>query len=358
METAAAARECDQLLLPFLKARDRHAAESNLAALLSEHATPIIKGVLRSKLGVSLRAADGSFENQEALEIENDVVAILLVELTDLRASQNSKPIGNFKSYVAVVTFHACAKYLRRKNPERVQLKSSLRHLLTTRRDLALWQSDDKEWFCGLTQWQGSEQAYQVAEPAGLKLVPGQALENVAPDGESIGNQSLEELLKAVLLKAGRPVGFEDLVNHIAGLKGGNAPTKRPEMDEEAETQELAQLADPRADVATEFDQRLYLQKLWMEIRELPSKQRAALLLNLTDAQGRGMIAMFPITSVATVAQLAATLEIPLAQFAEIWNELPWDDARIAVQLGITRQQVVNLRKCARQRLARRMRGF
>ena len=108
----------------------------------------------------------------------------------------------------------------------------------------------------------------------------------------------------------------------------------------------------------TELVQRAYLQKLWTEICELPPKQRAALLLNLKDARGHGMIAMFPLTSVATVPQLAATLEIPLDRFATIWNELPWEDTSVSTHLGITRQQVVNLRKCARERLARRMKEF
>jgi hypothetical protein len=37
---------------------------------------------------------------------------------------------------------------------------------------------------------------------------------------------------------------------------------------------------------------------------------------------------------------------------------LPLDDATIAGLLGLTRQQVINLRKSARERLARRLKGF
>jgi hypothetical protein len=39
----------------------------------------------------------------------------------------------------------------------------------------------------------------------------------------------------------------------------------------------------------------------------------------------------------------------------ELWDELPLDDLKIAARLGMTRQQVINLRKSARARLARRM---
>src|SRR5215207_186422 len=165
MEKQGAARQFDALLLPFLQATGREESESLLARLLSAHAAPIIKAVIRSKLGVSLSAADGRFENQEALEIENDVAATLLSELNELQETPTRNAIGNFRSYVAVVTFHACSRYLRRKNPERGQLKSSLRYLLTTRPDFALWQNVEKDWLCGLKQWQGLESARADAGP-------------------------------------------------------------------------------------------------------------------------------------------------------------------------------------------------
>ncbi len=43
---------------------------------------------------------------------------------------------------------------------------------------------------------------------------------------------------------------------------------------------------------------------------------------------------------------------------AELWNQLPLDDAAIAELLDLTRQHVVNLRKSARKRLTRRLKGF
>jgi hypothetical protein len=359
MEKQGAARQFDALLLPFLHARDRKGSESLLARLISAHATPIIKAVIKNKLRVSLSAADGRFENQEALGIENDVVASLMVELNELQETQDRNVIGNFRSYVAAVTFHACSGYLRRKNPERGQLKSSLRYLLTTRPDFALWQGAEKDWLCGLKQWQGRELARTGAGPPGRDTNGPSGLAHFKLQGDrDIEYVPLEELLPEVLRKAGRPVAFEELINFVAGLKGIKERARRRDTDDEESEQELARLPDPRADAADEFDQRVYLQKLWTEILELPLKQRAALLLNLRDVHGRGMLAMFPLTSVATVPQLAQALELPSEIFATIWNELPWEDAGIGLHLGVTRQQVVNLRKCARERLARRMKGF
>jgi len=359
MGKPGATRQFDPLLLPFLQAADGRADQSLLAQLLSEQAAPVIKSVLRSKLRVSLSVSDGSWENQEALEIESEVMALLLAELNELQRAVAPDVIGNFRSYVAVVTFHACARYLRRKNPQRGQLKSRLRYLLTTRTDFALWQSAEKNWLCGFKQWQDREPVYSKMGSSAGPIKGPQVLAHFATRGPQNADQlQLEELLPAMLNWAGTPVAFEELVNVIAGLQGLKKQATHNDGETHAAAQELAQLPDTRADLAAELDQRLYLQKLWTEIGELPHRQRVALLLNLKDAQGRGMIALFPLTSVATMPQLAATLEMPLEKFAAIWNELPWEDAAIALNLGLTRQQVVNLRKCARERLARRMKGF
>jgi DNA-binding transcriptional regulator LsrR (DeoR family) len=45
-------------------------------------------------------------------------------------------------------------------------------------------------------------------------------------------------------------------------------------------------------------------------------------------------------------------------KFASIYVELPLDDATIAEHLGIPRQQVINLRLSARERLTRRMKAI
>jgi hypothetical protein len=50
--------------------------------------------------------------------------------------------------------------------------------------------------------------------------------------------------------------------------------------------------------------------------------------------------------------ELAETLAMTPEQFAEIWNQLPLDDIRIAALLNVTRQQVINLRKSARKWLS------
>jgi hypothetical protein len=64
---------------------------------------------------------------------------------------------------------------------------------------------------------------------------------------------------------------------------------------------------------------------------------------------------LFTVTGVANMRKIADVLEFQADTFAAMWNRLPLDDNAIAQYLGVTRQQVINLRKSSRDRLARRM---
>jgi hypothetical protein len=94
---------------------------------------------------------------------------------------------------------------------------------------------------------------------------------------------------------------------------------------------------------------------LWEEVCGLPALQRSALLLNLRDRNSDSVIAFLPYLGIASKNEIAELVGISENQFAQLWNDLPLEDSAIAQLLGITRQQVINLRKTARERLARRM---
>ncbi|HUR82071.1 MAG TPA: hypothetical protein VM733_15000, partial [Thermoanaerobaculia bacterium] len=85
--------------------------------------------------------------------------------------------------------------------------------------------------------------------------------------------------------------------------------------------------------------------------------QRKALLLNLRGEDEPNVIALLILTGTAKFDDIAAAREMSGQELAELWNELPLDDLRIAAALGVTRQQVINLRKSARERLRRRLRN-
>jgi hypothetical protein len=77
----------------------------------------------------------------------------------------------------------------------------------------------------------------------------------------------------------------------------------------------------------------------------------------LRDVQRRDALTLLPLTGVASLRDIANVLEIEAQKLAEIWNDLPLDDLSIGALLRVSRQQVINLRKSARERLARRTAG-
>ncbi len=165
--------------------------------------------------------------------------------------------------------------------------------------------------------------------------------------------------LRALFDWVGHPLPFDDLVRIVVDLceiqEDGTAPGS---ADGDGAVDPVEYGVRVESDVVTEVAHRLFLQRVWNEVCQLPSAQCAALLLNLRDAQERGVLALIPLTDVAPFRQIAEALGMAAEDLTVLWKDLPLDDATIAERLGLERQQVINLRKAARARLARRLRGF
>ncbi|MGE3340292.1 MAG: hypothetical protein AB7N54_21040, partial [Alphaproteobacteria bacterium] len=72
---------------------------------------------------------------------------------------------------------------------------------------------------------------------------------------------------------------------------------------------------------------------------------------------GSSVLQMLPATGVVAREGIAAALDLDPRDLDVLWPVLPVDDETIATRLGLTRQQVINLRKAGRARLARRLGG-
>jgi hypothetical protein len=356
MDQQVIVKDIDSLLLPFLGAEDEYLSEKFLAALIHEHAEPLIIKIIKSKLRVSLSHAQGSQQNQDALEIAGDVCAQIISELRSLKASPQRRPISDFPNYVAIKAYSACADYFREKNPLRWRLRDLLRHHLKQNQKFALWQGEDRRWLCGLRAWvdgksprSGVDQLPQLLSDP-LSLLNGSGL-------SARGAQHLTppHLLSLIFECVGHPIEFNNLVTIAAGVWSiKDQPTSSYSHDSKIGES----LADGAASIETTIEQRLYLQQLWKEVCELPALQRCALLLNLRDAQGGSVIFFVPYLGIASREEIASALSMSVERLAQVWTELPLDDTSIARLLGATRQQVINLRKTARERLTRRMKAI
>lgn len=328
----------DALLEPLLTAStDKHADEL-LSQLIAGHAEPVIKGVIRFKLRFN---SHQETQRAEADDLHQDVVLQLVGQLQRFRRLPETHPITDVRGMAAIIAHRTCARWMRRQFPERHALKNRLHYLLTRQRGFALWDDDNGKSIAGFTVWQQQKKA------------AGRNLSDVAAHIRKA--QQLADTVASVFDYAGGPIEFDELVTAVAAIQGiSDQPVESLAEDDDGGFDP----ATPDPDPAWRIEKKMFLQRLWEELTQLPVNQRAALLLNLKDASGFGCITLFPAIGIATIRQLAAALELSAERLAELWNELPIEDARIAELLGLTRQQVINARKSGRERLARRLKGF
>jgi len=339
------------LLGQFLKTDDSATAEACLDRLVIGHAEPIVRRVVGQKL-YSYFNSTQLREKQEEEDIRSTALLKLISHLYQLRRSEPNFHIGNFAGYVAVSAANSCNESLRSRYPMRWRLKNRIRYLLRHRLTFHLLRNQHDDWLCGL-----AERSSQDGNDQGMPHKPPDldVFLSSFTSNKSVHQMDLEELVASILRWMGKPVLLDHLVGIVAELLGvSDAPADvGPSKDEGTGICDL--LPDPSVDIARQVEIRLYLQQLWNEIRELQMPQRRALLLNLRDAQDRDALILFTLTGIVKSADVANLLGIPVEQFALLWRRLPLDDLAIGGVLGISRQQVINLRKSARARLARRM---
>jgi RNA polymerase sigma factor (sigma-70 family) len=315
-----------QLLREFLRATEPAREEALLAALLFDGAAPVIQKTVGRRLLSS--------PPQDREDVTGDVMLDLLSRLKRLK-QEGGPPIEKFAGYVAVAAHNRCDRYLRHRYPQRHRLRNRLRYLVTKTAAFALWEDAERGWICGRAAWR---------DRAPVPLDP----ELVARLGPR--ERPPAQVLAQLLDEAGGPVEFDALTALFAVFWGVRDSVSSLEAVENA-------AFSPESPADAMLIQKENLELLWSEIQELPSQQRAALLLNLRDSAGGSVLWLLPAAGIASVRRLADLVGIEAAEFADLWTKLPLSDHDIGGRLGLARQQIINLRQAARQRLARRLRA-
>src|SRR5215510_1426954 len=164
------------------------------------------------------------------------------------------------------------------------------------------------------------------------------------------------DLLTAIFETVGVPLELDELTSIVSELVGVKEHRIASFDGENSLLSEQLPSRQVNQDAIVEHHQ--LLERLWAEIRLLPRRQRVALLCNLKNERGINVITLFPVVRVATFEEIADVLEIPHGEFEILWGKLPIDDKELAEFLRITRQQTINLRRSARDRLMRRMKAM
>jgi hypothetical protein len=352
--------QTDPVLLPFLSAPDEEEAHVVLSQLIND-VSPTISGITSRG-----QSADDAFQ---------ETMKKLVNRLRALRSHPDGSTIANFDHYVKVVAKHTVSEQLREDHPTYRGLADSLRHALKGDPRFGVWGARSEDIF-GLAIWRDQQPPPTRTEKSMRLVEDPAALAEVLPPG--FHQLSAVDLLTEIFSRVGQTISLDRLVRLYRALKPVEESITISISEREGSTAIDLPARERKPDEEAEF--REFLSNVWREVKELPRDQRIAYLLNFTA--GDGQLDMFPAYGVATIRDIGAVLALTGDHFAILWNELkfnehqrdlcaalktyderfallwqhlPIADNWIARMLGVKRQQVINLRKAAGDRLSRRL---
>lgn len=289
------------------------ADSDRLDEALFARAVPVIDAVIRR------RCRNWRISADVPGEVRSEVLLRLLRRLRD----RESDPIEHLDEYIATVASRVIDDLVRAALPEWARLKHRVRYVLEHDDRFAMTLSADGRTVC----------APAPAMPFSRRRV------------RSTAAGMLARTMIDVLRHLERAPSIDDLVTEVAARSGIADPVHADGL----------RIAAPRAqEPDVPFESMQSQRALWAEVRELPQRQRLALLLNARDPAGDSVLRLLIESNIATTSELARALDIRESDLESLIERLPMRDIAIADWLHLTRQQVINLRSAARDRLARR----
>jgi hypothetical protein len=353
MSDVARTPSIDAAIAALLQAPD-DAEARRLADEAARHADAAMRVAIARRLrAIGARAGDAAGEATLA-EVRAEAADHLATRLLTLRrgahGAAEARSMGDLRTHAQGLAGRIADGWARRRHAGRARLRNRLRYLLARDRRFLLRPTPDDEWRCGLVG--RDARSFASGEAAG----PGRRVPETPAQGR--GREpaidpnpvALAALVHELLTRAGGPVDLEHLTDVVGERSAppegvGPAFDAVTAFDTDATHEEEAAAADPRG----------WLERLWAEVAALPPMCRGAIVLGLRDADGRGVLGLFPSAGVAGIRRIAETLGMAPERLAELWKGLPLDDNATAARLGVTRPQIMMLRRAARARLARRM---
>lgn len=266
-----------------------------------------------------------------------------------LAAQRSSLPGGgieNLTAYALTVADRVFEDYLRRRRPQWCRLRRRLLYLLDghghPKSPFARWRIAS-DWLGGLAAWRGfpfrPSSRYQA-----FCTAPEDCLAQ-SLTGETSHSKSLPYLLLALFRWVETPLELNELTRRIAEIQKIEEapPLSLNSMPENADMSiaDAADLASSVLDKLAAFELRA---QVWPLVCACPLRQKMTLLLSMEREE---------LLLLATLSEIANALELPPNQMLSLWRTLPLSDRALGERLEITPKQAANLRKCARERIAR-----
>jgi RNA polymerase sigma factor (sigma-70 family) len=325
----------DSVLEPYLTADDEPERQQHLDELVTLRAAPLIRKVLRRRLGFYVSAQGINARNQDAEDLYQEALTRVIQVLKQLHASPTVTNIANFEGYVSRVTSNICMDYLREKSPARTRLKDTLRDLFRRHGDLVSWEYEG-EILCGFVAWRNTGKSTfsdQDTRELETKL---EAFQSVRFADEDVRAAPLSQVIAELFDWIGGPVDIDALVRMVAYLLN-------------VKDQPIASFDDQGARWDAYFKSQggeshahanELLARLWRAITKLPAEQRDAFAFGFEDEAGQDLFTVLLDAGIVTWDELAVGMQRSLEELAKLRMRMPMDGANAAGVLGTERKNV------------------
>ncbi len=299
---------------------------------------PLVRKVLRQRLGFYINLDSQCPNNPEAEDLYNKIMLSIVGRLRDLLVEPEQGPIDDYRQYVINVAIGECRNFLRAKSDSRARLKNNLRGMMRRHSEFKIWEDADGHSLCGFAAWEGRR--ISIASSGRLEWLKAdpESFKTTRFTYKGLQKASYTKFIAEIFQWLGDPIGFEDLVELVPLFRQINDQPAEP--IEPAEKHRDLQLAVQAPQAGDGLEMKMMVKQLWEEIKQLPPKSRLTLCLSPVGEECEDLWDLLLTNDVISLAELADGLEISLEQMTEIWMQAPIDSKTLADYLGATTSQV------------------
>ncbi|HEY6805315.1 MAG TPA: sigma-70 family RNA polymerase sigma factor [Pyrinomonadaceae bacterium] len=340
----------DNLLVPYLDSSDERERQRQLDELLTQRVAPLVRRMLRRRLGLYVSTKGINENNKDAEDIYQEALTRVVQTLNQRPASSSITNIRNFDHYVSRMVSNICIDYLRAKSPARTRLKDNLRDLLRRHKDFALWDRDGER-LCGFESWRNHDKSsFSSQEPHVIehKLESFQASRFT---DEDIRQAPVLQVVAELFDWIGGPVEVDVLVRMLAVLLDiKDQPPQSLDNQTGPDFENHRLLSNESLLEADEL-----LQQLWIAVTELPAEQRAAFAFGFEDHAGQDFFTALLTAGVVNLSELARGMERSVQEVTRLRLLMPMDGATAALELKTSREKIYKWRFLALQTLKNKL---
>lgn len=334
--------------MPYLTADEDERRHQHLEELLTIRVAPIIRQVLRRRLGFYVSSQGANKNNQDAEDLYQEAMTRVVQVLNQFR-SPSGIEIENFDLYVSRIASNTCADFLRAKSPARTRLKDGLRHLLKRHRDLVSWEHNG-EILCGFAQWRNSGKSAfsdQPFEDLETKLDSFQSLHFT---DEDVKLAPISQIVAELLYWIGGPVEIDVLARMVAYLLDIKVESIESLDDPSPKRWHIYVVSKTRSD-ESHLEANELLARLWQAVIQLPAQQRDAFALSFEDGAGQDLFTVLRAAEITNWDELARGMDRSVEEVVRLRMRMPMDGASVADELKASRENVYKWRFRALRRL-------